>query len=95
MTIYASGAVRTTFQEWLRKLPKSKRAKALLDKPLVVNAATVMDIDAAGLQLLIALSHSVAAKKRRLELSQPSQTLRNACATLGLLEALCGTEDVS
>lgn len=95
LTIYAANAVRTTFQEWVRQLPKGRRAKARPDKPLVVDAANVMEIDAAGLQLLIALARSVAVKKHRLELSQPSQTLRNACTTFGLVAVLLqGAEDV-
>lgn len=92
MTIYTAVSVRTTLQEWVRKLPKSRRTKAPGDKPLVIDAAEVTEIDTAGLQLLIALSHSLAAKRRRLELGRPSQALRTACAALGLAQVLGDTE---
>lgn len=97
MTIYAAADLRTTFQAWVQKSSKArkgKRAQAALDSPLVVDASAVTEIDSAGLQLLIALSRSVAASSRRLELDQPSQALQTACATLGLSALLGGAEAV-
>ncbi|MDY6944770.1 MAG: STAS domain-containing protein [Pseudomonadota bacterium] len=90
MTIYSATGLRTTFKQWLRKTSRRKRAGALPGKPLVVDAALVVEIDAAGLQLLIALSRSLAAEQRPLQLDRPSQALRTACSTLGLGEFLLG-----
>jgi hypothetical protein len=39
-------------------------------------------------QLLVALSHSLAARGRRLHLHAPSEPLRDACRTLGVPELI-------
>lgn len=93
MTVHAAAAVRTVFLEWLRKLPKGKRAAALAGQPLIVDATAVMEIDASGLQLLVALSRSLASKNRPLHLTAPSQTLSTACATLGLGRLLLSDDE--
>ena len=53
------------------------------DLCLSVNAAAVAEVDAAGVQLLLSLSNSLTAQKRRLQLIAPSQALHAACAAVG------------
>ena len=52
--------------------------------PWPLQADAVAQADAAGLQLLLALQHSLQARGRRLLLVQPSAPLRHACSSLGL-----------
>lgn len=49
-----------------------------------VGAASVEEVDAAGVQLLVSLSRSLAARGRALHLLAPSAPLRDACRTLGV-----------
>ncbi len=59
-----------------------------------LDASAVDQIDAAGIQLLIALSRSLARLDKTLLLQQPSVPLATACAALGLTFWLdsCTTE---
>lgn len=75
LTIYTAAQTR---QAWL-DLPA-----AATDEPLRLQASAVAEIDGAGLQLLVALRHSLAAQQRALHLLEPSPTLRTACARSGL-----------
>ncbi|MFM1988285.1 MAG: hypothetical protein RJA99_1242 [Pseudomonadota bacterium] len=73
LCVPAVAALRTACLEWLDAE----------DADPQVDASPVEEIDAAGVQLLIALSHSLAARGRRLHLHAPSGPLRDACRTLG------------
>jgi anti-anti-sigma regulatory factor len=84
LTIYAVGQNRALFQGWVAKLPKGRRAAALEGSALVVDSSAVNDVDAAGVQLLLSLSKSVAAHKRALQLDNPSRPLIAALETLGV-----------
>jgi anti-anti-sigma regulatory factor len=83
MTIYAVGANRQLFQEWVSKLQKGRRAAALQGSPLALDSSAVMEVDAAGIQLLLSLSRSVAALQRPLRLENPTERLAAACRSLG------------
>lgn len=48
-----------------------------------VDASRIDEVDAAGVQLLVSLSRSLAARGRALRLCEPSDPLRDACRTLG------------
>jgi anti-anti-sigma regulatory factor len=84
LNIYAVGALRAQFQSWVKKLPKGRKAAALDGMPLVVDGSAVAEVDAAGLQLLVALKHALVAKQRDLRVANASATLALACDTLGL-----------
>lgn len=56
--------------------------------PLALQAGAVDQVDAAGLQLLVALSTSLEQQHQQLQLCQPSGALSAACAALGLNEWL-------
>lgn len=78
LTIYA---VRDGAEQGLRWLSQLDAEAG--DAPLQVAAHGVEEVDAAGVQLLIALSRSLAARGRRLQLLQPSPVLQRALACLG------------
>ena len=83
LTIYNVAALRV---QWLALLDKSGKAAARQFGRF--DASAVEQVDAAGLQLLVALSHSLAGRQRRLQIVAPSQALRSACEALGLTELL-------
>lgn len=55
------------------------------------DASTVDQVDGAGMQLLVALQHSLAARGVALQLRAPSRPLREACTALGLAGWLAQT----
>ena len=84
VTIYGVGALRSRFAEWLEELPNDRLAAALENTPLCVDASAVSEVDAAGVQMLIALSKSLGARSRALQLVNPSGLLTDALETLGV-----------
>ncbi|MCA3181610.1 MAG: STAS domain-containing protein [Burkholderiales bacterium] len=78
LCVPAVAALRTACLEWLDAE----------DADPQVDASPVEEVDAAGVQLLVALSHSLAARGRRLHLHAPSEPLRDACRTLGVPELI-------
>ncbi len=84
VTIYSVGALRSQFETWIADLPSGPSGAALNDSPLAVDAHGVDGIDAAGLQLLVSLSKSLAARRRPLQLVNPSSLLVGACDALAL-----------
>lgn len=80
LTIYAVAGCRETFLAELDRLDADDTPEA----PLQLPAQAVEEVDAAGLQLLIALERSLARRGRRLQLQAPSPTFAAACRRLGL-----------
>ncbi len=80
LTIYAVTELR---ERWLAALDAAPP-----DGPVELDAAAVVEVDAAGLQLLVALSRRLGADGRALRLAAPSGRLREACAALGLAAML-------
>ncbi len=86
LTIYTAAETRSAWLGWLA-------GETGLDEPVcAVDASACDEVDAAGLQLLVALAHSLARRQRRLQLLQPAAPLRTACTELGLAELLLDTE---
>ena len=79
LTIYTAAETR---QQWLAWLAAGDA------QTLQVDASGVTEVDAAGLQLVVALGRSLGAQQRRLRLACPSPTLRGACERLGLSSLL-------
>ena len=78
LTIYTAAETRSAWLGWLA-------GETGLDGPVcAVDASACDEVDAAGLQLLVALAHSLARRQRRLQLLQPGTALRAACTELGL-----------
>lgn len=82
MTIYTLASVHQECLAWLKKIPKSRKRAA--SEPWSVDASSVAEVDAAGVQLLVALAHSLQSKRRSLHLDNPSAALTAACEGLGL-----------
>jgi len=78
LTIYAVRDAAEQSLGWLSQLDAKGG-----DAPLQIAADGVEEVDAAGVQLLIALSRSLAARGRRLQLLQPSPVLQRAVGCLG------------
>jgi anti-anti-sigma regulatory factor len=85
LTIYTVGELHPQWCAWLAEASHSDD-----DTPVCLDAAAVDQIDGAGLQLLVSLANSLAARQRTLQLVDASSLLRDACKTLGL-EALLAT----
>ena len=86
LTIYVAAEVRAAWLDWL----------AGTDEADTVDGSRVGEIDAAGLQCLMALAHSLERRGRRLCVADPSEALRNACRRLGashLLAAAATAEE--
>jgi len=79
LTIYV---VRELREHWLQALDAGGA------EPFALAAGDVEQVDAAGLQLLLALRHTLAQQGRSLLLQAPSAALRSACLNLGLAALL-------
>jgi phospholipid transport system transporter-binding protein len=86
LTIYTAAENRTAWLAWLA----GEGDAAGHDAVCRIDAAAVDEVDAAGVQLLVALAHSLARQQSRLQLTQPSQPLRDACQDLGVASLLIG-----
>lgn len=85
LTIYVAAELRSPWLTWLdRDAGDAEEACA--------DGAAVEDIDAAGLQCLLALSRSLAARQQRLRIDAASPALRQACQRLGALHLLAPTQ---
>lgn len=76
LTIYAASELRA---RWLAAIDAEPG-----EIDCTVDASAVAEVDAAGVQLLLSLSRTLAARERALRLERPSARLTEACATLGL-----------
>jgi anti-anti-sigma regulatory factor len=72
LCVPAVSALRLACLEWLDAQ----------DADELVDASQVDEVDAAGVQLLVALSRSLTSRGRRLQLHAPSDPLRDALRTL-------------
>lgn len=87
LTIYTVGELHPQWLSWMATLTAT-------DAPteVVIDGAEVDQVDAAGVQLLMALSHSLVAGGRSLCLVNASPPLTHACDTLGLPQPCCTAE---
>ena len=74
LTIYTAGELHPQWLAWL----------AANDTAAAVEADAVDQVDAAGVQLLLALQRTLAGRGHPLALHSPSAALQAACAALGL-----------
>lgn len=79
VSIYTAASLHEQCLGWARRARRS---------PLEVDAAGVCEVDAAGLQLLVAFRRSLEARGIELEIQRPAHCLCAAAATLGLSQAL-------
>jgi len=81
LTIYTVGELRPQWLAWVEQLGATARDPG---DSAPVRADAVDQVDAAGLQLLMALQRSLAGRGLRLDLLDPSEPLRTGCQALGL-----------
>lgn len=79
LTVYAAAELASRWRTWLAQDDRAGGPSA----PLTLQAGQVEEVDGAGLQLLIALSNSLAERGRRLELQEPAPVLVRALGQLG------------
>jgi anti-anti-sigma regulatory factor len=83
LTIYTVGELHPQWSAWL-----ADAASTDDDAPVCLDGSAVDQVDGAGLQLLVSLANSLAARQRTLQLVDASRLLVNACETLGLAALL-------
>ncbi|MGI9216196.1 MAG: STAS domain-containing protein [Hydrogenophaga sp.] len=81
LTIYTVGELRGQCLTWLGERPAEGDAGS---EHWPLDASAVDQIDAAGVQLLVSLSHTLSQQGQPLVLQQPSAVLCDACSALGL-----------
>jgi ABC-type transporter Mla MlaB component len=92
ITIYTVADLRTQCLAWLAQGGAGSPDDATGHGSWRVDAAAVQEVDAAGLQLLQSLAHSVALghphRHLRLHVQNPSLALAGACTALGFTALL-------
>ena len=88
ITIYVASELRASWLQWLD-------GDAGDGPEAVADGHAVEEIDAAGLQCLLALSRSLEVRRQRLRLERPSDALHQACRRLGAGHLLAPPEGVS
>ena len=81
LSIYTVADVRG---QWLAQLAEPDAA----DVAVALDGAAVDQVDAAGVQLLVALQRALAQHDRALKLNAPSAALVEACRALGVAALL-------
>jgi anti-anti-sigma regulatory factor len=92
LTIYSLGALKELCLDSLPKPSKSKKASSKEASAWAVDSSGVSEVDAAGIQLLLALAKSLTARRRTLHLVNPSIPLIDACTSLGMASLLASPE---
>jgi anti-anti-sigma regulatory factor len=87
LTIYTVAELRAAWRGWLG----TSLAEADAGEALWADADAVDQVDAAGVQLLLALANTLARQGHRLQLHRPSGPLAQACQLLGVAPLLLGT----
>lgn len=82
LTIYSVAELQTAWRSWLDAAPADTGAEPR--DTCLADGAAVQEVDAAGMQLLLALSNQLAGQQRALRVKNPSPVLALACDTLGL-----------
>ena len=85
LTIYTVGELKGQCLAWMSETPADADAGG---EHWPLDASAVDQIDAAGVQLLVSLSHTLSQQGQPLQLQQPSPVLSEACAALGLADWL-------
>lgn len=93
LSIYTVGELRTKWLEWLNPAPAADGSQNLLDEAFRVDAASVGEVDGAGVQLLLSLAKALSRRDRNLSLVNPSQPLVDACAALGASALLSDADE--
>ena len=92
LTIYTAAETRASWLAWLSGDGGHAERNAQGEPVCRVDGEDVDEVDAAGVQLLVALAHSLQRQHGTLQLCNSSRPLRQACQDLGLAGWLLGTE---
>ena len=92
LTIYTLAELHPQWLGWVSGAPHAGGAEPNTDELFRVSAAAVTEVDAAGVQLLLALSNALAQQQRTLQLVNPSPPLSSACAALGVSALLANAD---
>ncbi len=85
LTLYTVADCQPRWQQWL----------AETEGPAVADAGAVDEVDAAGLQLVLALALALERDGRHLAIHAPSERFAAACRTLGLATLLAAEAEAS
>lgn len=77
LTIYTAGELHPRWLEWLQTVPAEGAA-------VDIRAESVDQVDAAGLQLLLALERALTARGATVSMIASSAALRSGCEAIGL-----------
>jgi ABC-type transporter Mla MlaB component len=94
LTIYSLSALKPLWLDSLPKPSRSKRAPSKEASAWPVECSAVNEVDAAGIQLLLALASALQARRRTLQLVNPSGPLIAACRSLGVSSLLAAPEAI-
>lgn len=83
LTIYSVGELRPQWLTWVAQLREQSSTGGAVDTAVEVDAEAVGEVDAAGVQLLLSLSHTLQREHHVLQLRNPSRALAAACDALG------------
>lgn len=89
LTIYTAAETRAAWLAWL----SGDGAHGGDEAVCRVDGGDVDEVDAAGVQLLVALAHSLQRQHVTLQLRQASGPLRHACQDLGVAGLLLGIDE--
>ena len=92
LTIYTVGELHPQWLAWVEAAAAPAEGGAACAE---VQADAVDQVDAAGIQMLVALERATAARGRRLVLHAPSAVLRDGLAGLGLAGWLAERQGVA
>lgn len=84
ITIFGATALKSTLSSWFAAVAATEGKSANDDSPVLVDAGAVAEADAAGVQLLVAFSKSLAARGRSLRIVNAGSLLDGAFRTLGV-----------
>ena len=90
LTIYTAAETRASWLAWLSGDGGHAEPNAQGEPVCRVDGEDVDEVDAAGVQLLVALAHSLQHRQVSLQLCRASGPLRAACHDLGLAALLLG-----
>jgi ABC-type transporter Mla MlaB component len=83
LTIYTIGELGPRWLQWLGDVLPTLAGAPAAGEVFRLGAEEVAEVDAAGIQLLVSFSRSLARQHRNLQLVRPSAVLSGACAALG------------
>jgi anti-anti-sigma regulatory factor len=92
LTIYTVTEQHAQYLAWLNAVADATAADSAHDEAFELDGANVDEVDAAGVQLLLAFSNALIQTQRSLRLRDPSLALAQACDALGASALLVRAE---